>query len=384
MRRIAAFLSLLALVSTACARGGSAPRAAPASHAEGELDLVAWPGLVEDGSNDPSIDWVHPFERATGCQVTVKYATSAEEMVGLLRQRGSFDGGSVSSDVGLRLVDHGDVVPLDATARRLRNVVAPVRGFIGFSRGGVRYGAPFVYGPNALLFDAAVVRPSPRSWAPVWSARSRFAGRVTTYDVPVALAEAALYLRAHEPSLKITDPYELTRTQFDAVVRLARTQASLVGRYWGEFTDELDAFAGGETLIGVGRPIVLDLVRSVPVRAVLPSEGATGWVDAWMASSRATHPVCMRAWIAWTATPGVQAMAARWYGAAPANALACDALRRAVGAVASTIRYGRCGDAAFASRLAFWRTPERDCGGGRVDCVDWRDWASAWSDVVHG
>ena len=28
---------------------------------EGAVSLLAWPGYVEDGSNDPTVDWVTPF-----------------------------------------------------------------------------------------------------------------------------------------------------------------------------------------------------------------------------------------------------------------------------------------------------------------------------------
>ena len=41
---------------------------------EGEVNIVAWAGYVEDGSTDPTVDWVTPFEEATGCQVNVKIA----------------------------------------------------------------------------------------------------------------------------------------------------------------------------------------------------------------------------------------------------------------------------------------------------------------------
>ncbi len=34
---------------------------------EGEVNLIAWAGYVEDGSTDPEVDWVTPFEEATGC-----------------------------------------------------------------------------------------------------------------------------------------------------------------------------------------------------------------------------------------------------------------------------------------------------------------------------
>ncbi len=34
---------------------------------EGAVNILAWPGYAEDGSTDKSVDWVTPFEQATGC-----------------------------------------------------------------------------------------------------------------------------------------------------------------------------------------------------------------------------------------------------------------------------------------------------------------------------
>ena len=34
---------------------------------EGEVNLIAWAGYVEDGSTDPAVDWVSDFEKETGC-----------------------------------------------------------------------------------------------------------------------------------------------------------------------------------------------------------------------------------------------------------------------------------------------------------------------------
>ncbi|MDT7610261.1 MAG: putative spermidine/putrescine transport system substrate-binding protein, partial [Pseudonocardiales bacterium] len=46
---------------------------------EGQLSVLAWPGYAENGSTDPKINWVTPFEQQTGCKVNVKtFATSAE------------------------------------------------------------------------------------------------------------------------------------------------------------------------------------------------------------------------------------------------------------------------------------------------------------------
>ena len=48
---------------------------------EGEVNILAWPGYAEDGSTDPAVDWVTPFEEETGCQTNVKYFATSDEAV---------------------------------------------------------------------------------------------------------------------------------------------------------------------------------------------------------------------------------------------------------------------------------------------------------------
>ena len=63
--------------------GGGTPGAEPADielgDGEGELNVLAWPGYVENGSTDPAVDWVTPFEDATGCTVTVQVFGTSDE-----------------------------------------------------------------------------------------------------------------------------------------------------------------------------------------------------------------------------------------------------------------------------------------------------------------
>src|SRR5688572_17534522 len=62
---------------------------------EGEVNLVAWAGYVEDGSTDPAVDWVTGFEKESGCNVNVKIGNTSDEMVQLMRT-GQYDGVSAS------------------------------------------------------------------------------------------------------------------------------------------------------------------------------------------------------------------------------------------------------------------------------------------------
>ena len=79
---------------------------------EGEVNLIAWAGYVEDGSTDPKVDWVTDFEQETGCKVNVKIGNTSDEMVTLMRT-GKYDGVSASGDATLRLIAAGDVAPVN-------------------------------------------------------------------------------------------------------------------------------------------------------------------------------------------------------------------------------------------------------------------------------
>ncbi len=79
---------------------------------EGEVNLVAWAGYVEDGSTDPAVDWVSDFEKETGCKVNVKVGNTSDEMVQLMRT-GEYDRVSASGDATLRLIEGGDVAPVN-------------------------------------------------------------------------------------------------------------------------------------------------------------------------------------------------------------------------------------------------------------------------------
>ena len=66
----------------ACKAPEAAEGRRPASaKGEGKVNIIAWAGYAEDGSTDPKVDWVTPFEKETGCQVNVKIGNTSDEMV---------------------------------------------------------------------------------------------------------------------------------------------------------------------------------------------------------------------------------------------------------------------------------------------------------------
>ena len=368
---------------------------------EGALELIAWAGYVEDGTSEggEDFDWVTPFEDATGCQVNVTYGDTSDEMVTLMRQGGGtvYDGVSASGDASNRLIAGGDVGAIDPSLfPQFANVIGPLNPDGGTNNAhyvvdGKVYGTPYMYGPNFLMYNTKEVTPAPTSWDVTFEADSPYAGSITVYDSPIFIADAAMYLMAHNPDLGITDPYELTQDQFDAAVDLLKTQHGMVVRPWALYTDEIDGFVDGSMLVGTAWPINLSLAElDAPVDAVIPSEGVTGWADTWMISANAPHPNCMLKWMDWTMQPDVQAEVAVWYGAAGSNTLSCDATRdllvkfygKGADAAVDTVRYGNCGNVEFLDSIHLWKTPLPQCGDDRGDvCIDYSEWTQAWTEI---
>ncbi len=115
--------------------------------------------------------------------------------------------------------------------------------------------------------------------------------------------------------------------------------------------------------------------------ASVPAEGSTGWSDTWMMYSKAKNPNCMYLWMDHIASADVQKQVASWFGEAPANLKACDALE------ADEATKGHCDtfhakDDAYLKAVQFWRVPLADCGDDRGDtCKDYDAWVKAWSEI---
>jgi putative spermidine/putrescine transport system substrate-binding protein len=344
---------------------------------EGKLNIVNWVGYAEDGSTDKAVDWVTPFEQDSGCQVNSKVAATSDEMVTLMRT-GQYDGVSASGNASVRLIAGGDVRPIDTSILTAWPDIDPlVKDQPYNSVDGQMYGAPHGYGANLLAYNTKKITPAPTSWAPIYDAANK--GKVTIYDDPITIADAAVYLKATKPELKITNPYELDQTQFDAAVALLKQQRPLIGQFWGDVVKQQQGFTQGDLDVGSIWQYTANLLTAdkQPVKTTLPDEGATGWSDTWMLSTKAKHPNCMLKWMNYIQTPKVQAQVAEWFGEAPANTKACS-----LTADKNHCKTFSAGDAAFFSKVAFWATPTKNCRDDRGNaCVDYSKWVQAWTEI---
>ncbi|WP_426594180.1 extracellular solute-binding protein [Cellulomonas sp. McL0617] len=393
---LAAAGAVIGLALAACSSGGSSgggsgkatppPMQALSSlgDGEGEVNILAWAGYAEDGSTDPTVDWVTPFETATGCKANVQVADTSDSMFEKMGT-GDFDVVSASGDSSLRMIYAGKVAPVNTS---LLTNYADVPDFQKMqawnSVGDVAYGMPHGWGAQLLGYRTDKATPAPDSWSVVFDPKSPYSGKITDYDSPTdGIAAAAVYLMSTQPDLKITNPYALDKAQFDAAVALLTAQQPHVASYWASYADAQKALENGSTEVGSTWQIIINLAKadSSPVESVLPKEGATGWADTWMVDAKSPHPNCAYQWMNWVTKPDVQAQIAEWFGEAPANVKAC----------ALTTDPTHCDtfhaqDEGYFKKIWFWSTPQSDCLDGRTDvkCIPYSEWGKAWSSIKNG
>ncbi|MFI7543612.1 ABC transporter substrate-binding protein [Actinoplanes sp. NPDC049599] len=347
---------------------------------EGAVSVLAWPGYAENGSNDPAVDWVTPFEKQTGCKTTVKTFGTSDEAVSLMKT-GGYDVVSASGDASLRLIAGGGVAPVNtALIPNYADVTDFLKGKAWNSVGGQMYGVPHGWGANLLMYRTDQVKPAPTSWSAVFTDAAKYTGKVTAYDSPIYLADAALFLMNTKPELGIKNPYALDSAQLAAAVDLLKAQKVHVSEYWSDYLKEVQSFKSGNSVIGTTWQVIVNtaVAEKAPVQAVLPAEGSTGWSDTWMVAAKSAHPNCAYQWLNWIVGPTANAQVAEYFGEAPANQKAC-----ALTTDKNFCTAYHAGDAAYAEKIWYWSTPIPQCLDGRTDvtCTDYAAWTRAWTEI---
>jgi putative spermidine/putrescine transport system substrate-binding protein len=342
---------------------------------EGEVNLVIWGGYADKS-------WADQFTQETGCKVNTKDGASSDDMVDLMAT-GAYDGVSASGDATLRLIDNGDVAPVnfDLTPN-YADVFEGLKNKSYNSVDGVGYGVPHGRGPNLMVWNNEDIPADNDTWAPIWPGTD-FKGKLSIYDNPIFIADAALYLKETQPDLNITNPYELDDEQFNATIDLLKQQRPNIGEYWDGVTyaKQVTSFKSGEAVVGTTWPYQVGLMAAekppLDVTAKVPKEGTTGWSDTWMIAANAANPNCMYLWMNYIISPQANAKVAEYFGEAPSNAKACD----------ETSNPDHCDDyhaddETYWGNVYYWDTPKTDCGDDRGDvCKNYEDWRTAWTEI---
>ncbi len=387
--KMAVVASATALTHAACGgsgRGSTEAGAAPGGQAyagpvgdcEGKRSNRAWPGYAEEGLTDPAVDWVTPFEEATGCQVDVKVYGTSDEAVKLM-QGGGYDVISASGDASLRLIYGENLQPVNLDlVPNYADVFADLKGKSHNTVAGASYGVPHGRGANLLVWNKEKLGDTVDSWSIMFEPDSPAAGGVGPYDSPIYIADAAVYLMATQPDLGIKYPYALDQTQFDAAIALLKQQKPLVGEYWSDYLKQIDAVNAGTMTGATSWQVIVNGLDPAVVGSTKAKEGATGWSDTWMIAKDTPNVNCSYKWLDWIASPAINAQAAEWFGEAPANSKACD-----LTADPEHCTKFHAGDTEYWTDVYYWNTPSEACLDGRTDvkCVPYAEWSKAWSEL---
>jgi putative spermidine/putrescine transport system substrate-binding protein len=394
-------VSLVALVSVVLSACGATAATQEAGgplqsvgEGEGEVSIISWAGYIERGETDPNFDWVTQFEEETQCKVTNKVAATSDEMVALMNE-GGFDLVTASGDASNRLISGGrvqeiniDLIPsYSEIDPRLQN--APWHTVDKDGDGTAEhYGVPYSSGQNILMYNTEVFGDqAPTSWDVVFTEMTlpdgeSNTGRIQAYDGPIYIADAALYLKHHNPELGIDDPYALNREQFDAALNLLREQRKLINRYWHDAFVQMEDFTNEGVAASGSWPFQANLLKAggAPIEKVVPVEGATGWADSTMLHVDAPHPNCAYKWMEWSLNPKVQGDLAAWFQNIPVRLDACEGneLLGTDGCVNNGLNNF--------DQIVWWRTPSADCGDtdASTECIPYHEWVTNYVAVIGG
>ncbi|THD81382.1 extracellular solute-binding protein [Aliigemmobacter aestuarii] len=239
--------------------------------AEGTVNVLTWEGYAD-------ASFITQFEEESGCKVTATYVGSNDDFAPkLLGGGGVYDLIAPSIDTTALMIDLGLVEPLDTAAiTGWGDIYQKFRDLPGLQRDGVHYGMPYSWGAIAFMYRNDVFTTPPTSIADLWN--PDLAGKVSLWDDKSAIYVAA---RLNGDS----DIYNLTDEQIEAAKAKLIEQKPLVRKYWATAGELVDLYKAGEVVISntwAGYQSSLLAAEGIEVTEFIPTEGAEGWLDAWM------------------------------------------------------------------------------------------------------
>jgi putative spermidine/putrescine transport system substrate-binding protein len=360
------------------------------------IRLIVPSGPVQNGAVDTGTDWVTPFEEQSGCRVELTVApTDAAAYADLTTGEGEtfYDGILASPEVTGRLISARAVAPLTTSRISGYSRISPrLARSPAEASGTTTYGLPYLWDSYVTGYAAGKVKPAPQSWAAVFSPASAkaYSGKITVPQDQVTLGLAALYLKSAQPSLGITDPFELTRTQLTAAEHAVQAVRGDISTYWSSDSTVVGQLGDGQDVLGaVLTHQINEMTRAgldtagVPALTEATGSAASGGgagtavaaVDSWLVSAHAANTTCTYKWLSWTTSNYVQERASAFTSAAPAVPAACT------GPAAANCADYHMSTLPTARNLVFEHLPEASCGqsGG---CASYADWQTAWKHIT--
>ncbi len=155
------------------------------------------------------------------------------------------------------------------------------------------YGVPLRWGPNTLLYSTDKVTPAPTSWSSIYDTAVQGQDH-DLRQLDLHRGRGPLPLEDEARPGDRRNPYELTTGAVRRRGRPAQAAAAAAEEATGRSTSRRDPVLHerGRRTSAATWPYQVNMLQAdkVPVKDLMPKEGATGWADTWMISSQGEAP----------------------------------------------------------------------------------------------
>lgn len=270
------------------------------------LNILAWEGYAD-------ASFTKAFEDKYGVTVKGTYFGSSDELVSKLQSGGgaSYDVITPSSDVAGSIVSSDLAEPLDLEQLTAWKSLSPVlSGMKDVQKDGKTYGMPFTWGPDYLVYNADVIIETPTSWNLFFD--PKYKGKIAMYDDISSIYLAAQLLGYDKKDQSVL--YNLTEEQLLACKEKLVKLKPQVRKNWASAGELDNLFKNKEVVAAVGWPLTPANLnkQGMNIKAVIPAEGATGWIDRLMIVKGAKNKQLAQLWLEYVSQPKVMAQIAEF------------------------------------------------------------------------
>jgi putative spermidine/putrescine transport system substrate-binding protein/spermidine/putrescine transport system substrate-binding protein len=299
------FVTSLAIVAFSCGGGSgqtettdstATASASPADFKGKTLSILCWEGYAD-------AKFTKAFEEKYGCTVKGVYFGSSDELIAKLTAGGGevYDIVTPSPDMAQALVEKDLVQPIDLSKiSQYDSLAAKLRSMQDVVKDGQTYGVPFTWGPDYLVYNADVVK-DPTSWNVLFD--PKYKGKIALWDDISSLYLAGILLgydKADKGAI-----YNMNEEQLAAVKKKLLELKPQIRKYWAT-AGELDGMMKNkEVVAAIGWPLTPATLKKegMNVKGMIPSEGATGWIDRLMITKSTANKDLAMAWIDYITQP---------------------------------------------------------------------------------
>ncbi len=246
---------------------------------EGVLRVIGFEGYADD-------DWIEQFEEMYDAEVRVTFIGAVDELFAKMSgsQGEDYDVLSIDTSLFPRYNGAGLLSPIDpskAGGDLLPAFALETLGALHID--GKPMGVPFSWGSIGMIYDTEEFGDNPpTSWEVMWD--PKYKGRVTILD------DANNNITNTAIILGMDDPFNLSDAEFERVkVKMLALQDNIL-TYFAGLEEGVSAWEQNDIVLmyAMGEYQELEMLRrDLPVKYIIPDEGAIGWLDTWAVSSGA-------------------------------------------------------------------------------------------------